>query len=56
MFLPVSSKSGGGQRGGSQKNRGWEGYEGRGRKAREVKVLERVGSRRNRGDYATMPC
>ena len=34
---------------GAKKNRGREGYEGRGRKAWEVKVLERMGTRRNRG-------
>lgn len=35
--------------GAKKKKRGREGYEGRGRKAWEVKVLERVGSRRNGG-------
>lgn len=57
MLIPVSHNHivGEDKGAGSKKKRGWEGYKGRGGEAWEVKVLERVVSGRNRGDYATMP-
>ena len=49
MLIPASHIVGE-ERGWEPKKLGREGYEGRERKAWEVKVLERVGSSRNRAE------
>ena len=56
MFFPVCHIVEEDKGMGAKKNRGREGYKGRGRKTWEVKVLERVGSRRNGGGGIMQQC